>query len=72
MMRSKITDTLRAPEQAQRGAARFFTRLGKPAHAARRAGKGNDRYKGYRPTPKMRFPIVKKTKIASDRVSQIP
>jgi hypothetical protein len=62
----------RTPGQVQRGAARFLARLGTPARATRRAGKGKGRSKGYRPIPKMRFPIIKKVKTASDRASQSP
>ncbi len=62
----------RTPGQVQRGAARFLARLGTPARATRRAGKGNGRSIGYRPTPKTRFPVVKKAKTASDRASQSP
>ena len=60
------------PGQIQRGAARFIARLGTPARATRRAGKGKGRSKGYRPTPKTRFPVVKKAKTASNRASQSP
>jgi len=65
-----IPDTYkRTPGQVQRGAARFLARLGTPAHATRMAGKGKGRSKGYRPTSKTRFPIVKKAKPASNRAS---
>ena len=62
----------RTPGQVQRGAARFLVGLGTPAQATRSAGKGKGRTKGYRPTPRTRFPIVKKAKSTSDRASQSP
>lgn len=62
----------RTPGQVQRGAARFLARLGTPAQTPRRAGKGKGRTKGYRPTPKTRFPVVKKAKPAANRASQSP
>lgn len=60
------------PGLVQRGASRILVRLGTPAKATRTAGKGKGRAKGYRPTPRMRFPIVKKAKSTSDRTSASP
>ncbi|MBE0686875.1 MAG: transposase [Anaerolineaceae bacterium] len=58
------------PGQVQRGALRFLVQLGTPAHATRTAGKGKGRAKGYHPTPRQRFPIVKKAKTASNRAAK--
>ena len=57
------------PGQVQRGALRLLVQLGTPAQATRTAGKGKGRPKGYRPVPRMRYPIVKKAKTAPDRAS---
>jgi len=57
------------PGLVQRGALRILVRLGTPAKATRTAGKGKGRAKGYRPTSRTRFPIVKKAKSSSDRAS---
>lgn len=58
------------PGQVQRGALRFLVQLGTPAHATRTAGKGKGRQKGYHPTPRQRFSIVKKAKTASNRAAK--
>jgi hypothetical protein len=52
------------PGQVQRGAARFLAKLGTPAAAPRPAGKGPGRPKGYQPTPRPRYPVVRKGKKA--------
>jgi hypothetical protein len=57
----------KTPGQVQRGALRLLVKLGTPAKATRVAGKGKGRAKGYRPAPKTRFEIVKKTVSASNR-----
>jgi hypothetical protein len=56
-----------SPGQVQRGALRYLLQLGTPARDTRTAGKGKGRSKGYHPTPKMRFPVVKKTKISQNQ-----
>lgn len=58
------------PRQVQRGALRYLVQLGTPAKTPKTAGKGKGRPKGYRPAPRMRFPIVKKAKITSDQAAQ--
>lgn len=50
------------PRQVQRAALRFLLQLGTPAKAPKLAGKGKGRAKGYRPAPRMRYPVVKKAK----------
>lgn len=50
------------PGQVQRAALRFLLRLGTPAKAPRPAGKGKGRAKGYHPAPRMRYPVIKKTR----------
>jgi hypothetical protein len=50
-----------SPGQVQRGAERYLLRSGTPACDTRTAGKGKGRSPGYRPTPKMRYPVVKKS-----------
>jgi hypothetical protein len=57
------------PGLVQRGASRFLAQLGTPAKATRTAGNGKGRPKGYHPTPRTRYPIVKKAKTAPDRAS---
>ena len=50
------------PGQVQRGALRFLLKLGTPAAQPRPAGKGLGRPKGYHPTPRNRYPVVRKGK----------
>ena len=49
------------PGQVQRSAGRFLVRLGTPAEPPRPAGKGPGRTKGYRPAPRKRYPVVRKS-----------
>jgi len=49
------------PGQVQRGAGRLLVRLGSPAQPPRPAGKGQGRVKGYQPTPRTRYPVVRKS-----------
>lgn len=51
-----------SPGLVQRGAFPFLLGLGTPAVAPRPAGKGRGRAKGYHPQPKMRHPVIRKTK----------
>lgn len=60
------------PGQVQRAAFGYLLKLGSPARAPRLAGKGKGRSKGVQPPPRRRFPVVKKTKIASDCASPGP
>jgi hypothetical protein len=60
------------PGLVQRGASQILVRLGTPAMATRSAGKGKGRPKDYRPTPRTRFPIVKKAKSSLNRASASP
>ncbi len=48
------------PGQVQRGALRFLLKLETPARAVKPAGKGQGRAPGYRPQPRLRFPVVRK------------
>jgi len=50
------------PRQVQRQALAFLMTLGTPASDTQPAGKGRGRPLGYRPEPRKRFPIVKKSK----------
>ena len=50
------------PGQVQRAALRFLLQLGTPAKAPKVAGKGKGRQKGYHPTPRIRYPVIKKAK----------
>jgi hypothetical protein len=50
------------PGQVQRGALRFLLKLGTPAKPPRPAGKGLGRPKGYRPAPRKRYKVVRKSK----------
>ncbi len=62
----------RTPGQVQRAALRFLVQLGTPAQSPRPAGKGKGRQKGFRPAPRRRYSVVKKTKIPLDRASTGP
>jgi hypothetical protein len=57
------------PGQVQRGAGRFLARLGTPASAPRPAGKGRGRAKGYRPAPRKRYEVVRKSQKAPKKAS---
>ncbi|HYG33858.1 MAG TPA: transposase [Clostridia bacterium] len=57
------------PSQVQRGALRYLVELGTPAQATRTAGKGKGRANGYHPTPRKRFPVVKKAKFTSNQAA---
>jgi hypothetical protein len=50
------------PRQVQRNALPFLLELGSPARPTQPAGKGSGRPPGYRPEPRKRFPVVKKSK----------
>jgi hypothetical protein len=50
------------PGQVQRAALRFLLQLGTPAKVPKVAGKGKGRQKDYHPAPRIRYPVVKKTK----------
>lgn len=58
------------PGQVQRSAARFLAKLGTPARPPRPAGKGRGRAKGYRPTPRPRYPVVRKGQKTSKKAAQ--
>lgn len=60
------------PGQVQRAALRFLLPLGTPAKAPKVAGKGTGRQKGYRPVPRMRYPVIKKTKPTQKQVTLSP
>lgn len=50
------------PRQVQRNALPFLLELGSPALPPKPAGKGRGRPLGYRPEPRKRHPVVKKSK----------
>ena len=50
------------PRQVQRNALPFLVELGSPARPTQPAGKGSGRPPGYRPEPRKRHPVVKKSK----------
>ncbi len=50
------------PGLVQRAAFRLLARLGTPAKAPRVVGKGKGRQEGYRPAPRTRYPVIKKSK----------
>jgi hypothetical protein len=50
------------PRQVQRNALPFLLELGSPALPPQPAGKGSGRPSGYRPEPRKRHPVVKKSK----------
>jgi hypothetical protein len=68
----KTTGTPRGltPGQVQRSANRFLVKLGSPAHPPRPAGKGNRRAKGYRPTRRKRYPVVRKGQKTAKKAAQ--
>jgi len=55
--RSKLT-----PFQVQRSALAFLLELGTPARKTRPAGKGTGRQSNYHPAPRIRYPVVFKSK----------
>jgi hypothetical protein len=50
------------PRQVQRKALPFLLELGSPARPPQPAGNGSGRPLGYRPEPRKRYPVVKKSK----------
>jgi hypothetical protein len=60
------------PGQVQRAALGYLLQLGTPAKAPKVAGKGKGRSKGYRPTPRKRYPVVRKAKTGQNWVSASP
>ena len=50
------------PRQVQRVALPFLLELGSPAFPTQPAGKGSGRLPGYRPEPRKRHPVVKKSR----------
>jgi hypothetical protein len=58
--KTKSPDQWLTPGQVQRAAGRFLAKLGSPAQPPRPAGKGCGRAKGYRPSPRKRYPVVRK------------
>ena len=60
------------PGQVQRAALRYLSQLGTPAKAPKLAGKGKGRSKGYHPAPRVRYPVVKKTKTGQKQALASP
>ena len=60
------------PYQVQRSALTFLLELGTPAHPPRPAGKGIGRQKNYCPPPRVRYPVVFKSKNLQTTVSAGP
>jgi hypothetical protein len=60
------------PGQVQRAALRYLLQLGTPAHSPRVTGKGAGRTKGYHPTPRTRFPVIKKAKTGQNQAIASP
>jgi hypothetical protein len=60
------------PGQVQRAALRYLLQLGTPAKAPKLAGKGYGRSKGYRPVPRVRYPVVKKAKTGQNQALASP
>ena len=58
-----------SPGQVQRAALRYIVELGTPAKTPKVAGKGKGRSKGYHPTPRVRYPVIKKTKMTPKEAS---
>jgi len=60
------------PYQVQRSAFAFLLELGTPASKPRPAGKGNGRQMNYCPPPRVRYPVVFKSKKAQVSASASP
>jgi hypothetical protein len=60
------------PGQVQRAALRYLVALGTPAKPPKVAGKGKGRSQGYRPTPRVRYPVIKKAKTTPKETSVSP
>jgi hypothetical protein len=60
------------PGLVQRVAFRYLAKLGTPAKAPRVVGKGKGRPKGYDPTPRMRYSVIKKAKIGQKQAIASP
>ena len=60
------------PYQVQRSALAFLLELGTPAQNPRPAGKGTGRQKNYCPPPRIRYPVVFKSKKAQNLPSASP
>jgi hypothetical protein len=60
------------PGQVQRAALGYLLQLGTPAKAPKVAGKGKGRSKGYRPAPRVRYPVVKKAQTGQKRAVASP
>jgi hypothetical protein len=60
------------PGQVQRAALRYLLQLGTPARSPRVTGKGTGRTKGYHPTPRTRFPVIKKAKTGQSLATASP
>jgi len=56
----RSTDQAATPAQARRGFARLSARIGTPARLPKPRGKSPGRAKGYRPSPRPPYPVVKK------------
>ncbi|RPI78212.1 MAG: hypothetical protein EHM41_25945 [Chloroflexi bacterium] len=61
-----------SPGLVQRAALRFLVKLGTPAQAPRVVGKGKGRQTGYHPTPRTRYPVIKKGKTGQKQVIADP
>ena len=53
-----------SPRQVQRASPAFFLRLGTPARPPRPAGKAPGRTAGFRPAPRTRYPVIRKSQPA--------
>ena len=62
--RSRQQRTRLTPYQVQRSALAFLLELGTPASKPRPAGKGKGRQMNYFPPPRIRYPVVFKSKKA--------
>ena len=60
------------PYQVQRSALVFLLEVGTPALLPRPAGKGTGRQKNYRPNPRIRYPVVFKSKKVSKSLASSP
>jgi hypothetical protein len=57
------------PGQVQRAALRYLQELGTPAKSPKVAGKGKGRSQGFHPTPRKRFPVIRKAKMEPKQAS---
>jgi len=59
-----------SPRQVQPDSPAFFVRLGTPARPPRPAGKAPGRAAGFRPAPRSRYPVIRKSQPAARKAAR--